>query len=189
MFCNDKLVNLLKSNGYNLVRLPRVDIHLLQLLIRNGNSFNRLGDLSTVMTSGGSKELPPILPDNQVASISEQSSSDLKIGLDTEYKQASLISFEFLDVMENRIELTKLDQFLTDADIDSFSTYVSELMLADDLYIITEVIKSNKFTVETKGSSSTKVDLSVPAIQQVVGANVKVEADQEKSSKISYEGK
>lgn len=207
MFCKDGLVKLLKSYGYNIVRLPRANVWPLQIIIKNSGSFNRLGDLSTVMMPGNNIPLPSISQDQEVSTISGKSTSRLKagigltllsdilgamggsqLGLGSQYEQAKFVSFEFHGVKENTVELTKLDQFLTDADINAFSKHVSKMMAADDIFLITEVLKSKKFSVESKNSSGTSLDLNVPEIQKVVGANIKVTADQEMSSKITYEG-
>ena len=49
-------------------------------------------------------------------------------------------------------------------------------------------MKAKKFTVTAEKSNGTGVELEVPVIQQAVGGSVKVSADSERSSKITYEG-
>jgi hypothetical protein len=207
MNCNDPFITYLKTFGYNTIRLPKADFRPLQLLARQGKDLDRLGDLATVLQTGNNIPLPPISTDVRAANISGQRTSDLsiglglsilgsvlgamggsKLGLDVAYKQARSVAFEFQDVLEDRIEVAKLDQFLADADVNPFSRHVAQLLEADDLYVTTAAIKSTKFTVAAKQSNGAALEVSVPVIQEIVGGNVKVSGQSEVTSQITYEG-
>ena len=110
------------------------------------------------------------------------------LGLDVTYRRAKMAAFEFGDVAEDTVEVAKLDQFLSDADVDPLSRHVGSLLEADDVFITTATIKSQKFTVEAKASSGEGLEISVPEIQNVVGASAKVTANASARSKIIYEG-
>jgi hypothetical protein len=206
MFCDDPFLTYLKSYGYLPIRLPKADLQPLQLLVSEGSDLNRLGDLGTLMVSGSNIPLPPINKDVRTANISGQRTSDLSIGiglsiltsiigaiggstlgLDVKYKEACSAAFEFQDVYEDKIDPIRLDQFLVDADVNPFSLYVSKLLDADKLFVITATIKSKKFTVEARKSKNGGVDLNVPEIQAVVGSNIGVSGAAEVTSKITYE--
>lgn len=207
MICNDPFITYLKAFGYTTIRLPKADFRPLQLLVLQGKDLDRLGDLATVLVTGSNIPLPPISENSQAANISGQRTSDLSIGLglsilgsilgamggsklslDVAYKQAKSAVFEFQDVLEDRIEVTKLDQFLADADVNPFSRHVADLLESDALYVTTATIKSTKFTVQAKQSDGTALQVSVPVIQQIVGGNVKVSGESEVTSKVTYEG-
>ena len=207
MSCSDPYLKELRSKGYNVVRLPKADIRPLQLLAKRGDALDRIGELATVLPPGGPVPLPPVKLDGQVASLSGQRSGDLslgiglsilgtvigamggsKLGLDLTYKNAKSVTFEFQDVLEDRIEIAALDQYLAVADVSPFSSYVTKLLEADQLYVTTATVKSNKIAVEAKGSGNTGVDVSVPEIKGVVGGNVKVGSSSERSSKVTFEG-
>jgi len=207
MSCSDPYLKELRNKGYNVVRLPKADIRPLQLLARRGDALDRIGELVTVLPPGGPVPLPPVKLDGKVASLSGQHSGDLslgiglsvlgtvigamggsKLGLDLEYKNAKSVTFEFLDVLEDRIEIAALDQYLAVADVSPFSSYVTKLLEADQIYVTTAVVKSNKIGVEAKGTGNTGVDVSVPEIKGVVGGNVKVGPGSERSSKVTFEG-
>jgi hypothetical protein len=206
MLCNDPFLMYLKSFGYNVIRLPKADVKPLQVLARQGNDLNRLGDLATLLMTGSNIPLPPLSENTRAASISGQRTSDLsigvglsimasiigamggsKLGLDTKYQQAKTAAFEFQDVYEDKIDVIMLDQYLADADVNPFSRYVAELLEADELFVTTATIKSTKFTVEAKKSDSATLDLSIPEIQGIVGGNVKVSASAAVTSKVTYE--
>ena len=206
MSCGDPYLKELRSKGYNVVRLPKADIRPLQLLAKRGDTLDRIGELATVLPVA-QVPLPPVTADTPVASLSGVHSGEFslgfglsilgsiigamggsKLGLDVTYKNAKSVTFEFLDVLENRIEIAKLDQYLAGADVSPFSAYVAKLLEADQLFLTTATVRSNKFAVESKGSGNTGVDVSVPEIKGVVGGNVKVGGGSDRSSKVTFEG-
>lgn len=206
MLCNDPFLTYLKSFGYNMIRLPKADVKPLQVLARQGNDLNRLGDLAMLLVAGSNIPLPSVSENTRAANISGQRTSDLsigvglsimasiigamggsKLGLDTKYQQAKTAAFEFQDVYEDKIEIVRLDQYLADADVSPFSRYVVELLEADELFVTTATIKSTKFTVEAKQSNGAALDVSVPEIQNIVGGNVKVSGAATVTSKVTYE--
>ena len=206
MLCNDPFVTVLKSFGYNVIRLPKADVKPMQVLVRQGRDLNRLGDLATLLVTGSSIALPPVTKNTRAGNISGQRTSDLSIGvglslmtsiiaaiggssvgLDTKYQQAKTATFEFQDVFEDKVDVVKLDQYLADADISPFSRHVADLLEADDLFVTTATIKSTKFTVEAKDSNGAGVQLSIPEIQGVVGGKVAVSGAQSVTSKVTYE--
>jgi hypothetical protein len=111
-----------------------------------------------------------------------------KLGLDVTYKRARSVVFEFVDVLADEVELAAIDQYLSDADVSPFSTYVAKLLEADAIYVTTATIKTKKLAVEAKTGDSTTLDLKIPEIRGVVGGNVQVSAAGSGTSKIVYEG-
>jgi hypothetical protein len=205
--CSDPFVNALKSAGYNMVRLPKADIQPMQLLYKNGDALERLGAVTKLLVEGGNIQVPAMTTGTRAANISGTRTSEMKIGfglsllgtiigamggatigLETEYSRAKTAAFEFNDVLEDRIEVLDLDQYLGDADINPASVYVGKLLEADKLFITTAIIKSTKFTFEAKDASGNKIDLNVPAIQGIVSGKVKVGVESAASTKLTYEG-
>lgn len=207
MWCSDPFVNYLKDIGYSIVRLPRVDIHPLEIYTERGGSLDYVGKLSTVFEAGGTIPLPPMSENITSANVSGKRSSSInsgigltllgsilssmggsQVGLDAHYSQAKTVMFEFHEVLQDKIEPAKLDQFLVNATINPFSQYVTQLLESDQIYVTTATLKSKKLTVEAKTSQKVPLELHVPAIQGVVGGNITVSAEGEKSSKIVFEG-
>lgn len=205
--CVDPAISYLKEYGYSVIRLPRRDFPPLQILAGNGGDLNSLGELATVMVPGPNAKLPPIRTDNPAAAISGKRTSDLslgiglsiigsvisamgggKLGLDAKYKHAKSLAFEFADVKADEVRIAELDQFLSASDINPASKYVGSLLEADEIYVVTSIIKSTKFNVEAKNSNGTEVEVNIPEIKEVVGGNVKVSASAERASKVTYEG-
>jgi hypothetical protein len=179
----------------------------LQIYSKRGNALDRLGDLTALFRTGNNISLPAIKEDSLATDISGRRTDNLSIGLGltilegilgamgglsfdlhTKYESAASVTFGFHDVLEDKIELVELDQYLVDADVNPFSRYVAELLDADNVYVTTSTIKSKKITVEAKKSNGAALDLSIPVIQHIVGGNVKVSGQVEVTSKLTYEG-
>jgi hypothetical protein len=205
MTCKDSSITYLKNAGYNVVRVPKADILPLQILINEKGIMKPLGELSTILKSP--TNLPAIKMNTPLASISGTKTSDLslgvgisilgniigamggtKLGLDAKYEKARTISFEFEDVLEDSVSIALLDQYLGEADVDPRSRYVAELLEADEIYVTTATIKSQKFSIDGKQKNNASVTVEVPEIQEIVGGNVKVSGKGKKTSKISFEG-
>jgi hypothetical protein len=110
------------------------------------------------------------------------------LGLDGKYQSAKTVAFEFIDVLENSIQIAQLDQFLGDADINPSSRHVNELLESDEIYIITDTIKSKKVRVGAQASNGSSVTLKVPEIQGIVGGNVTVSTSATATGTLTYEG-
>jgi hypothetical protein len=203
----DPFLTHLKSFGYSVVRLPRTDIRPLQILTREDTRLTRLGDLATVLMPGERVPLPALKENIAAASISGERTRDLsigvgltilgsvigamggsKLGLDVGYKSAKTATFEFADVLEDRVDLAAIDQYLSDADISAFSNHMAQLLESDAVYVTTSTIKTNRFIVQAKDSDGVTLDVKIPEIQGVVGGNVKVSTAGGGTSKIVYEG-
>jgi hypothetical protein len=205
MLCKDPFLTYLKQSGYSVIRLPRAGFSPLQILTLEKREFSVLGELASVLNGAG--VAPPIRLNTAAASISGQATADMRIGfglsllgtilgamgagtvsLETEYSKARSVTFKFSDVLVDAVDLTLLDQYLAVADINPSARHVSRLLETDDVYVVTATLKSRKIAVEGKGQNGAGVTLSVPAIQQVVGATVKVGLESGQASVITYEG-
>lgn len=203
---SDPVLSLLKDFSYNVVRLPRTGIRPMQILEKQGDDLVVLGDITDLFTPGAA-QLPPIGPDEQASFINGKRTRNLsisvglsllggiiramtgtKLSLDVGYKKASALTFEFDDVKMNQVNQLQLSRFLTAARIDEAVGPPAKLLEADKLYIITNIIKSRKFTAEALSNSGKTVEVDVPVIKAVVGGSVGVKAEGGSSSKISYEG-
>lgn len=203
----DPFLSSLKSFGFSVVRLPRADIRPLQVLVKQDTRLTRLGDLATILRPGGKIALPAIKENLAAASISGEQTRDLsigvglsilgniigamggsKLGLDVGYQHARSAVFEFADVLEDRVDLADIDQYLSDADVSAFGNHVAQLLEADAVYVTTSTIKTKRFIVQAKGSDGASLDVKVPEIQGAVGGSVKVSTASGHASKLVYEG-
>ncbi len=208
MLCDDPAVTYLKSYGYNVIRLPRADVRPLHVLGRQGKELDRLGELSGLLVSRGGNTLPVPTENTSTASISGRRTSDMglgtglsilgsfldamggqRIGLDAEYKSARTVAFELEGVLEDRVDIIMLDRFLADSDVVPSSRHVAQTLDADQLYVITATIKSTMCVVDARDASGISLKLDIPAVQQIVGANVMVSTSTTGATRIVYQSR
>lgn len=205
MFCVDPYITLLKTNGYNVVRLPRADFAPLLLLAQEGGKdLNRMGHIKDVLI-GAAPPRPRL--NTPAASISGQRTATIntglgltllgafigalgggQVGLDAQFKNTSSIVFEFPEVFADEVDITKLDQYLGKAQLNPSSKQMARLLDLDALYVVTGTIKARKFSIETSVSDSASAGLNAPVIQQIVGAKIQVSKENTSGSKLSFDG-
>lgn len=203
----DPALTYLKDYGYAVVRLPRADIDPLLLVQRDGKELSRLGPIDTLFIKAD-VPIPKISRDVAAADIKGSIKTTLSLGLglsllgnflkafgasgaglDLAYRRARTVTFEFTNLRSDSINLTQLDQFLGTAREDLNSRHLSDLLEADAVYCVTTTLKTQSFTVDATGDGGATVKVEAPSIQEMVGADVTVEAERKSTSKVKYEGK
>ncbi len=204
---SDPLFSLLRTVGYNVVRLPKPSIKPLQLFAKKNNELFRLGELTDVFKSRTNVAVPEFLTDSPMPNISGIKSGDFNIGLglslagniissfggkapglESVFKKADTIAFQYEAVLEDSIGIAQLDQFLFDSDINPLSKYVAGLLDSDQVYVATATLKSRKFTILPKSSKDSNLDVNLPQVQNLMGSNIKVTSFSQNSAAITFEG-
>jgi len=205
--CKDPSLTVLKTKGYNVVQLPRVDLLPTQLLVSKGGRLQRLGELTSVFVPDQNAPPPPINPDRPGPNISGTQSADLDagiglnilggvisalggstLGINFAYARASTIQFEFSSTLENSTELARIDMFLAGARVNPYARAVAQMLDEDKVYVVTSTLKSNKINVQAKDSKKQSIGIDLPVIQNAIGANVKVAANQASTAFVTFEG-
>jgi hypothetical protein len=205
MFCQNPYITFLKERGYNIVRLPRSDFYPLLLLAREGErDLSQMGRITELLVDAE----PPVTHFGvPAAGISGKRTNVLnasigldilgtllgamgggQIGLNAKFGKTRGVSFEFPEVLSDRIDIIDLDKYLAKGVLTPDTRYVSGLLDRDELYVVTDVIKSRKFSIDIGSSGSAGAEVSVPAIQQVVGAKIRVSGEVTESTRIYFEG-
>src|SRR5690606_40090951 len=105
------------------------------LFVGGGSGRSRRGEGETILRRGAAVPLPRVKENAAAANVSGERTRDLslgvgltilgsvigamggsRLGLDVGYRNAKTIAFEFTDVLEDRVDLADVDQYLTDAD-------------------------------------------------------------------------
>jgi hypothetical protein len=203
---SDPALTYLKQYGFSVVRLPRADIPPGLLLERDGRDLIDLGGLETVFVAGATAA-PKITVDEPASQISGQITTTLSLGLglslleqflrafggssaglEAQYQQAKTLTFEFDEVFTDSIEPAALEQFLSQADVDSRSVNARRLLDEDRVYVVTRTLKAKRFTVEGQKDRKAGVQVNVPAIKDIVGGSVQVAAKGQSKSKLAFDG-
>jgi hypothetical protein len=204
MFCIDTHVGALKKQGYSIFRLPREDVDPLQLVMRVGQRYERLGGLTSLLTSR-TNGVPEIARGARCAAISGTVTRRIDAGLglhmlddivgamgatsaslDALFRGVNKLAFEFRDVLEDSIDITKLDQFLSSASIIRESRHIVTLLHSDEICIITATVKSNKILVVLADSAKSDLSAKVSASQDTIGPSVTIKV--EKGDTVSFTG-
>jgi hypothetical protein len=204
--CSDKSMKALAGLGYNVVRHPSANFRPLILIGNQKGEFLQLGSLNQLITNAPGP-LPPITTGEPGTGIQGQSSSKLDLGIganilgniigamggnlgvNVSYTDARQIEFKYTDVTLDSVVPLDVGNYLRDGEVDAGNLILQQYVLGNgELFIVTKVAKSKKFSVsyEKKNALGAKVD--VPSLEALAGANVKVAVDSQKSSVISFDG-
>jgi hypothetical protein len=204
----DPVMQMFKKENFLPLLVPRQDILPLQLVGMSGKDLSPLGEVSTALVAPAGVSLPPIVSDiATAASMEGKASSQVKLSVGLEilgnilnalagskmdvsaaYEKATSVTFKFSDVSADKVEITKLDQFLGKANIHPDSKHIERMMIADKVGILTMTLKSKKFTVSAQGESGLNVGVDVPVIQGIASGKLKVESKKADNSEIAFEG-
>lgn len=204
--CKDKYVSFLNRFGYNVVRLPRAGIRPLMLLGRQHGATALLGDVKLLIEESDRKR-PEMDVDLDAAPLKGQQSSSLDVavglnllgtflgalggnlGVKTAYSGAQKVTFQFDDVVLDRVLPGDVGEFLKRGTVNADNPVFQQYVVGNgDLFLITETLKSKKFTVSASKKDGTEVGLDIPAIKELVGGNVAVTATSERTATVTYEG-
>jgi hypothetical protein len=206
--CKDPTLTAIKSQGYNVVRLPRVDLAPTNLLVSSGKTLQRLGDLLSVFVpQPGGPLPPPISADRPGPNIKGTKSADLKIdvglnilgglisalggsalGINYAYSKAKSVQFEFGGTLENNAQVALIDAFLASASVNHYARAVADMLNADRVFVVTSTLKANALTVSAKDGQDHPLGIQVPVLQNAVGGNMKVAAATADASVVTYQG-
>lgn len=203
----DPIISYLKEVGFLPLRLPRSDVHPLQILSRSGKDLSLLGELSHAMVTDG-YVLPEIVEDIEIAGHFKGRQSariTLSVGLSllgnilrgftgkqldisAGYRGAKTLTFEFGDVTAEKVDIVQLDQFLNCSDIHPANRHLADLLIDDQVGVITAAIRCRKFAVETHGENGKSFAVDVDAIKKVTKDELSIESISGNGTQLVYEG-
>ena len=204
--CKDKSTVYLRGLGYNVVRHPSAILNPLDLIGVQAESAY-LGPLNLLVAQAPGP-LPEIQRDLMATDINGQFSSKLDFGIgvnivgslisalggenlgaSSSYTDAQVLEFAYSGVLNDYVVPLEVGNYLKDGSVDSGNKVLAEYVLGNgDLYLVTKTAKANKFTVSYERKNGTGANVQVPAIQGMVGGNVKVDSDSTRKHVITYQG-
>ncbi len=107
------------------------------------------------------------------------------------YRRARSIQITFTNVQSIAIDPFDIGDFLANGDLDSANPFVAHYFLDDDsdAYVISETLVSNALTVTAADENGDEISMDVPAIEEVVGANIEVKSGNSRHTVLTYKGK
>jgi hypothetical protein len=202
----DPSVTFLNRFGYNVVKLPRAGIEPMDIIGRD-ETTQWLGPLASVWQSTAPAPVPTPARPAAVVNGQKTDQLDLAFGLsilknalaafgattpsiDASYTRARKIQFSYTNVTSTAVAPLEAGNYLASGSLNTSNPVVRHYFTSEDTqaFLIVEVLKSDAINVSATDEHGQQVALDVPAIQQVVGANVKVKASGAENSAITYSG-
>lgn len=203
----DPVLNMFKDQNLIPLLMPQSGIHPLQLVGIYGKNLIPLGDISTALQAPGWSP-PPVIEDTAMPGILEGKSSarvKLSIGLEIlgkflkaatgktldfsiAYQKAKTLTFKFSGVTAERVEISRLDQYLGKANIHPDSVHIERMMIEDSVGILTTTLKSKKFVINAQQENGREIGVDLPVLREAAGGSVQIETENEAGTGVSYEG-
>lgn len=206
MNCKDNSLTYLAGIGYNVIRHPDNTFAPLKLLGEQKGEFVLLGSLQQLIT-GSPAALPAVSSNQTAADINGQRSSSLKLGVganilgslinamggnlgaSVNYTDATQMTFEYQDVLVDSVMPLDAGNYLRNGHVDAENLVLKQYVLGNgNLYLITKVAKSDKFSVHYSKSNGVDASVQVPVIQAAVGGNLSVSTTGNSGSAVTFQG-
>lgn len=201
--CNDPAVSYLRSLNYNVLRHPRADLAPLDVLGRTGGAAERLGPLDMVWKSSQPKPKPKTVA---AANVKAQSTGSLKGSLGVKVLDGLLsgfgvgsiggkfslsgskgMRFHFEKPLVLVVDLFAIGKYLSEGDLDDRNPAVERYFYDDsaEVFIVTEVLRTNQLTIEFDSASSGSAAADVTALQGLLKPQLDVARDKTRSAAIT----
>jgi hypothetical protein len=202
----DPSVTFLNRFGYNVVKLPRVGIEPLDLIGRD-DTTQWLGPLASVWKSSVPTPAPsaprPAAPINGQKTDHLQVTFGLKVlasalaafgatvpALDVAFSRARKVQFSYSNVTSTVVAPLDAGNYLAAGTLNTANPVVTHYLTGDEAqaFLVVDVLKSDSITVTASDEHGTEIGLDVPAIQQLVGARVKVTPSTASNNTLTFSG-
>lgn len=202
----DPSVTFLNRFGYNVVKLPRAGIEPMDVIGRD-ETTQWLGPIASVWASG--VPVPTPLPPRPAAPVNGQKTDQLQVtfglkilsstlaafgatvpALDVAYSRARTVQFSYTNVTSTVVPPLEAGNYLASGALNTENPVVRHYFTDEDpqAFLIVDVLKSDSLTVTATDEHGVDISLDVPAIQQLVGANVSVKPSGSSTSTLTYTG-
>jgi hypothetical protein len=203
--CNCQRILYLRKFGYNVISLPRGGIRPLTVaFLGKKHKLTELGYLPEIWASSAPK--PKTTSGEDVADVGEKSTDELQadvgvdvlsnllqalgadpLGVKAQYGSAHSFTFHFMDVERERITAFSLGQYLFDGKLSTKNPFVQRYFQPDEqIYVVTEVLKSSGFGVSACDASKVGLAVDVPVIQQAVSGKASIHVSSSSTGTVEF---
>lgn len=196
----------LRDADYRPVAMPTSDVHVLQVLTRQRRALRRYSDLATVLQVTGSPP-PGLISDAQpVIDMNGAWLQTAKAGLglgivsgllealgakaDVKLSAAGArsVQYGYNHVTADRVDLALLDSWLDGAAFRPGLRNITELLVAEDVYVIVAVLKASSVQVRLLDGNDAGITVDVPAIEGIADAGLSVTAQHQGGTLLTFSG-
>ena len=202
----DPSVTYLNRFGYNVIKLPRVGIEPMDIVGKD-ETTQWLGPLRAVWSSTGSEPVPSA--PRPAAQVIGQKTDQMDLGfgikiltnalaafgatipsVDFAFQRARKIQFSYTSVTSTVVAPLDAGNYLTNGKLNTDNPVVQHYFTGQDsqAFLIVDVLKSDSITVTATDDQGIEVDVDIPAIQNIVGVDVKVKPSGSSQSTVTFTG-
>jgi hypothetical protein len=196
----------LPDTDYLPLALPTSDMDVLWVLTREREVIRRFGILGDVLTAPTSPGEELVRRNAVVVDATGKANHSVKLGLTVSVVNtvltalggkvglsladtgAASVDYTYTDVHGDTVDLVKLDGWLAQADLAHTSPRVSDLLVAEKIYVVVGALKASGISVSLLDNSNQSVDVDIPTIQNLVGGSIKIDAASGRSNTITFHG-
>ena len=186
--------------------MPTTGVQVLQVLTRQHAVLRQYSELTRILVTAAGTDDPVIHAGETVVDAAGTSRRAAKVGIglgivssivkalgadadiELSASSASSVEFGYDDVVSDRVDLATLDSWLARADFRPDLRNVTQLLVAEDVYVVIATLKARALSVRVLDSHDNGVAVDVPAIQAAVGARVSVAASGQRSHQLTFRG-
>jgi hypothetical protein len=197
----------LRQMGYTMLSMPSTEITPGLLLVKtSAGEVSNLNAGIEDLFEPVNRAAPAISDDISLpTAISGTETLDLNIGSNLSilkaltkifssnasaqfsFEKKKNIKFKLNNPKKNHVNIIKLDAFIQDAKVNNDAKSILQRLKNDDLYVITEVVKTKSFSVEDEADSKTSASAELP-LKNIAEAKVDVAVVKDKARMIDYSG-
>jgi hypothetical protein len=202
----DPSITYLNNLGFNVVKLPRAGIEPMDVVGRDETN-QWLGPLRAVWQSSIAE--PTLEPPRPAVEVAGKRTDSLNLGvglkvlsnalaafgatvpsLDFAYKRARSVQFSYTDVTLTSVSPFAAGDYLSEGTLHTQSPVVAHYFQDPEsqAFLITSVLKSTSITVSASDEHGVGVTVDVPAIQELLGANVSVSTAATGTNDLTFKG-
>lgn len=203
--CKDPSLTFLNHLGYNVIKLPRAGIEPLHVVGRD-ETTQLLGPISAVWTSTVPVPTPSAPRPAMAINGQKTDKIELKFGLkilenalkafgasvpslSSALSRARHVSFDFVNVTSTTVEPFEAGNYLAAGNLNTSNPMVQHYFGDEaEAFLIVDVLKSDTVSMTATDEKGADVTIDVPAIQQIVGANVQVSTSGGSTSTLVFKG-
>ena len=196
----------LPDRDYLPVAMPTSDMAVLHVLTRQRSVLRRYSELNRILRSGA--EEPVVHRDQPVVDAAGSATRHARLGigltvvsgilralgaeggLDLGAQRATAVEYGYTNVLSDRVDLATLDKWLADADFVAGLRNITDLLVAESVYVVVATLKTSALTVrlvDERGQNA-MAGVDVPAVQAAVGGKVTVSGGGTTSAHLTFRG-
>lgn len=203
----DPFVKLLRGIDFVPLRLPRAGVQPLMLASLDGKELTLLGNLADTMEEGG-PPAPEIVTDIETAGTVERTRTShmkLSVGLGVvqnlvagitgnaidvshHFQGASTLALELGGVTVDRVDLVKVDRYLSQIAIHRDNRHLRKLLITGRCAVLTATARCRRYVVSALREDGSGLAIDTPVLQQAAGGALRISRAAGDSSRIVYEG-